>query len=187
MRVIGGSAGGRVLFTPRGDRVRPTADRVKEAVFSSLLSRFGTFHGLAVLDLFAGTGNLGIESLSRGAEHAVFVDSHQDSARIIGKNIELTGFAASSELVRSDARKALQRFHQQGKLFDIIFLDPPYREIELTEKVLTDLVAYRLTVPAGIIVVETDSRTELKIPAGLELLEKRLYGDTAILFVEIAG
>jgi len=187
VRVIGGSAGGRVLFTPRGDRVRPTADRVKEAVFSSLLSRYGTFRGLAVLDLFAGTGNLGIESLSRGADHAVFVDSHQDSTRIISKNIDLTGFAARSELVRSDVRKALQRLHQQGKLFDMIFLDPPYREIELTENVLADLVEYRLTAPAGIIVVETDSRTALKIPAGLELLEKRIYGDTAILFAEIAG
>lgn len=187
MRVIGGSAGGRVLFTPRGDRVRPTADRVKEAVFSALLSRYGTFHGLAVLDLFAGTGNLGIEALSRGAEHAVFVDSHQDSANIISRNLELTGFAASSELVRSDVRKALQRLHRQGKLFDIIFLDPPYREIELTENVLADLVEYRLTTPAGMIVVETDSRTALKIPAGLELLEKRSYGDTAILFAEIAA
>ena len=102
MRVIAGSARGRTLFSPAGNRIRPTADRVKEALFSSLGSRFGALNGLAVLDLFAGSGALGIEALSRGATSALFVDNHPDSLQLVRKNLELTGLAKSAEILRLD-------------------------------------------------------------------------------------
>lgn len=180
MRVIAGSARGRTLFSPSGNRVRPTADRVKEALFSSLGSRFGSFTGLAVLDLFAGSGALGIEALSRGAATAVFVDSHPDSLLLVRKNLELTGLANPAEILRLDAVKALALLAAGGKRFDIILADPPYAEKELAEQLLLLLAAGSLITAAGVIALETDSKAELLLPDNLTQLSRKTYGDTAV-------
>jgi len=184
MRVIAGSAGGRRLSAPKGNRVRPTADRVKEALFSMLLSRFGSFDGIYVLDLFAGTGNLGIEALSRGADTAVFVDSHRQSQDIIRANLALTGLSARSSLLPLDALTALKRLSREHRLFDIIFMDPPYHELDLIQEVLGELSRNRLTSEQGIVIMESSGKMVPALPENLTLLETRLYGDTAIHILE---
>ena len=133
MRIIGGIAGGRKLLAPAGSKVRPTADRVKEALFSILSSRFGNLSGFKILDLFAGTGNLGIEALSRGADHSVFVDVHPQSLRLIENNLVLTGLAAYGEVILGDAIRILKQLGARKSCFDIIFLDPPYLETALLQ------------------------------------------------------
>jgi len=188
VRVIAGSARGRTLSSPSGTRVRPTADRVKEALFSSLGSRFGSFNGLTVLDLFAGSGALGIEALSRGAVAAVFVDNHPDSLLLVRKNLELAGLAQAAEILRYDVIKAVAHLEADDKRFDIIFADPPYAEKELTEQLLRLLAAGSVLSAGGIIALESDSKTDLLLPEGLALLSKRVYGDTAVwLLAAVAG
>ncbi len=120
MRIISGSARGRRLFAPEGMDVRPTTDKVKESLFSIIQFELAD---AAVLDLFAGTGQLGLEALSRGAAKAVFVDSSAKSLAVVKKNVELCGFSAVARLARTDAFSYLSRAEER---FDIVFLDPPY-------------------------------------------------------------
>lgn len=183
MRVIGGSAGGRRLTVPKGSRIRPTADRVKEALFSALLSRYGSLQDFTVLDLFSGTGSLGIEALSRGASRAIFIDNHPQSQQIIRKNLELTGFTDRAQLISLDALKALHHLKGDKRKFDIIFIDPPYQEEGLMHRILEYFTIDRFTTPDGLIVFETGSKTVLSLPDELYLLDRRLYGDTAIHYI----
>jgi len=166
--------------------VRPTADRVKEALFSTLTSRFGSFEGLFVLDLFAGSGALGIEALSRGAVRAHFIDSHPESIALVRKNLLLTGFDRSADLILLDAGKALKRVSAEGSQFDIILVDPPYADKELAERVLYLLGELVLLRENGIIVFETDNRHELSLPDTFQLVSRKTYGDTALSFFELA-
>jgi len=170
MRVIAGSARGRTLHPPVGSRVRPTADRVKEAVFSSLTSRLCSFEGLNVLDLFAGSGSLGIEALSRGAGSAVFVDSHAESINLTRKNLQLTGLDKTAILITMDALKAVRHLATKGLTFDIILVDPPYADKELTARVLKLLADSALTAPNGVLVFETDNSCQLLTPESFQLL-----------------
>jgi len=186
LRIIAGSARGRKLHPPADCRVRPTADRVKEALFSTLTSRFGSFEGLFVLDLFAGSGALGIEALSRGVDRALFIDSHPESIALTRKNLLLTDFEHSADLILMDAGKALDRVASEGGQFDIIFVDPPYADKELSERVLHQLAGLGLINESGIIVFETDSRYELPLPDTLKLVNRKTYGDTALAFFELA-
>jgi len=186
LRVIAGSARGRRLHPPVGGRVRPTADRVKEALFSALTSRFGSLEGLSVLDLFAGSGALGIEALSRGAVRTLFIDAHPESIALTRKNLLLTGFDRSANLILMDATKALNRVSSEGSQFDIILVDPPYADKELAERVLYLLAELVLLRANGIIVFETDSRHELSLPDTLQLVSRKTYGDTALSFFELA-
>lgn len=180
MRVISGSARGRVLHPPSGSRVRPTADRVKEALFSSLTSRFGSFAGLSILDLFSGSGSLGIEALSRGAKSAFFVDSHTESLALTRKNLQLTGLEKGATLLQMDAVKALQHLSDKRMTFDIILADPPYVEKELTERLLQSLAPGALLAADGVIALETGSKLELQLPEYMDLAGRKIYGDTAI-------
>jgi 16S rRNA (guanine966-N2)-methyltransferase len=184
--VIAGSARGRRLHPPAGGRVRPTADRVKEALFSTLISRFGSFEELSVLDLFAGSGALGIEALSRGAVRALFIDSHPESIALIRKNLLLTGFDRSADLILMDAGAALNRVSSEGSQFDIILVDPPYADKELAERVLSLLAEFELIRENGIIVFETDIRHKLSLPGTLQLVSRKIYGDTALSYFEPA-
>ena len=180
MRVISGAARGRTLHPPAGNRIRPTADRVKEAVFSSLASRFGSLEGLTILDLFSGSGSLGIEALSRGSNSAVFVDSHPDSIRLSRENLELTGFDKAATLILMDAAKALQHLFNKGMTFDIIFVDPPYADREISDRIIGLLGELGLTTLEGVLVFETDNRCELHPPDKFQLSSRKVYGDTAI-------
>ena len=182
MRVISGSARGRRLLAPQGMRVRPTADRVKEALFSIIISREGSLEGKRVLDLCAGTGSLGIEALSRGAAEAVFVDNHQESAQLISRNIELAGFAGKGRVLARAAQAALRELEGRGERFQLIFLDPPYRQ-GLTLQLLLALAGSRLLDETALVVAEFASGEELATTFGvLRECDRRRYGDTSVAF-----
>jgi 16S rRNA (guanine966-N2)-methyltransferase len=169
MRVVAGELKGRRLAPPprRSAAVRPTADRVREALFSIL----GEIGGARVLDLFCGTGALGIEALSRGAASAILVDTHTALAR---RNVSELGLAARCDVVRSDALRYLRRARRQ---FDLIFCDPPYRLADRLEGELESLIPGRLA-EGGRLISESDARRPLEL--GLRGVGERRYGDTLI-------
>lgn len=184
MRVIAGTAGGRILKTIKGRDTRPTGDRVKEALFS-IISAF--IPGSTVLDLFAGTGNLAIEALSRGAREAVFVDQGAVQVRTIRENLELTGFLDKAEIYRQDALKALDLLARNGKQFDLIFLDPPYHQ-GLIPPVLTKIAENNLYRNNTLIVAETAKDEEIEpIPLPFCTVRQKTYGDTKLHFLRIAS
>jgi 16S rRNA (guanine966-N2)-methyltransferase len=164
MRVVAGRYGGRTLKAPRGREVRPTADRVREALFSIL----GPLDGIRVLDLFAGTGALGIEALSRGAASCVFVDV---DTRPVRANLEALGIDA--EVRRCPALGALK----PGDQYDLVLLDPPYRDAARLGPQLTEALPPVLG-PSARVVSESDRRQPLEL--GLPLHDERRYGDTLI-------
>jgi 16S rRNA (guanine(966)-N(2))-methyltransferase RsmD len=169
--VIAGRWGGRRLVAPRGRGVRPTSDRVREALFSTL----GPIEDARVLDLFAGSGALGIESLSRGASEATFVDSSGAAARAVRENLAALG--ATAEVRRADARAFLRNARAAGRQYDLVFLDPPYRRAgALAEALAADLVV--VLAPGARVVAESDRRHALALP--LPLQTERRYGDTVI-------
>lgn len=172
MRVIAGRYGGRRLQTPPGASTRPTSDRVREALFSVLGERV---QDARVLDLFAGSGALGIEALSRGAAEATFVDSAPAAIRAVRANLEALG--ASGEVRRADARRFLGSASAASRQYDLVFLDPPYR---LAGRLGSELAAALPAVlaPGATVVTESDRRHELEL--GLPILDERRYGDTLI-------
>ena len=172
MRVITGTARGRKLMTPEGLDTRPTTDKVKEAVCSSL--QFD-FPGAAVLDLFAGSGQMGIEALSRGAAHAVFTDSDKRALSCIRQNVRNCGFSEIAEVLQSDAMSYLQR---TGSRFDIAFLDPPYRK-EILQQILP-VLAEKMH-KNGVIVCEHEP--ECNLPQTIlefHLQKQKKYGKIVI-------
>jgi 16S rRNA (guanine966-N2)-methyltransferase len=181
MRVVAGEAKGRRLKAPSGDRIRPTADRVKESLFEILGERI---RNARVLDLFAGTGNLGIEALSRGARSVLFVDADRSAIRLINRNLLQTRLGERAETWKSDARSALDRLKKLGRRFEIVLLDPPYSYIHL-QFILHQLCRYRLFSRNGMMVVEHDRRADLpeRIDS-LALCDQRRFGDTMISFYE---
>ncbi len=184
MRVIGGTARGRLLCAPRNLRVRPTSDRVKEALFSILTSRLGNFAGLRVLDIFAGTGNLGLEALSRGAALAIFIDNHHESIEIIRKNLTQFGFADQSRIIAQDALNALMLLAKKEKPFQLIFIDPPY-SAGLTEQILNHLGSSGLVDKDTLVVAEFSVRESIPSSFGkLQESDRRVYGDTALSLLE---
>ena len=178
MRIISGSARGKQLSHLHGGDIRPTPDRVREALFSMLVSRFGSLDGLRVLDLFAGSGALALEALSRGAASAVLVDHGPQSARVIPANIRACAMQERATFIRSDVIKALPRLG--GSLFDLVFLDPPYGQ-GLVPPALTALAELGLLAPEGLICAETDRREELPGAIGpFVRIDRRHYGSTAV-------
>lgn len=174
MRVVAGRHGGRRLSAPRGDATRPTADRVREALFSSL----GPLDDALVLDLFAGSGALGIEALSRGAAHADFVDSAPRAIAAIRANLEALGIGAEEAGVRrQDARAFLRKARGAGREYDLVLLDPPYRRAAGLGRELTEALVPVLGAGARV-VSESDRRAPLEL--GLALTTERRYGDTLI-------
>ena len=172
MRVIAGHWGGRRLQAPRGDATRPTSDRVREALFSVLGARVD---GARVLDLFAGSGALGLEALSRGAAEATFVDSAPVAIRTVRANLEALG--GTAEVRRADALRYLGSASGAARQYDLVFLDPPYR---LAGRLGSELTAALPAVlaPGAAVVAESDRRAPLDL--GLPLEDERRYGDTLI-------
>jgi 16S rRNA (guanine966-N2)-methyltransferase len=182
VRVIGGSSRGRRLHTPKGLSVRPTSDKVKEALFNILAGLLGPLEECAVLDIFAGTGNLGIEALSRGARSAVFIDSSRDSTALITKNLSLTDCSGRSRVVLKDFSSALKLLESSGEVFQLIFLDPPYQK-GLIERCLDQLGTSSMVEEHTVVVAEFSSREEIADRHGrLRQIDKRVYGDTALAF-----
>jgi len=171
VRIVAGAYGGQRLAAPRGGRTRPTADRVREALFSML----GPVADARVLDLFAGSGALGLEALSRGAAEATFVDSSPAAVRAVRANLEALGIDA--EVRRADARAFLRNARAAGRQYDLVFLDPPYQRAgAVAEALAGDLAA--VLAPQARIVVESDRRSPLELPLPLQV--DRRYGDTVI-------
>ncbi len=174
MRVIAGSAKGRKLKSIQGSSTRPTTDRVKESIFNII--QFD-IEGRTVLDLFAGTGQMGIEALSRGALSAVFVDQKKESVRIVMDNIALTGFEDKADVFQQDALIYLSRCEEK---FDIIFLDPPYNS-GLMKKTLKAIAGFDILSISGIIICETSVESDLpEIEEPLVHLRDYVYGKTRI-------
>ena len=171
MRVIAGSRRGATLIAPRGQATRPTSDRVREAVFSIL----GDIDGARVLDLFAGSGALAIEALSRGAANATLVDSAPAAVAAIRRNLRELGLDA--EVRRDDALRFAERARIAAPQYDLVFLDPPYRHASGLARKLSSALAPVLA-PDARIVTESDRRVPLEIE--LPLLVERRYGDTLI-------
>ena len=174
MRVIAGELGGRRLQAPRGTVTRPTSDRVREALFAIL----GDVRGASVLDLFAGSGGLGIEALSRGAAGAVFVDRDARAIRVLRANLESLGIGAGrADVRRAEAPAALRSARGRKETYDLVFIDPPYGQAHDWGPELSALLPPLLR-PAARVIVESDRRAPLQLDVELEL--QRRYGDTTI-------
>lgn len=185
MRVISGSAKGRTLVGPPKNQkthaIRPALDKVKGAIFNILFD----VSDLNVLDVFAGTGAIGIEALSRGARHAVFLDASPEALKIIQKNIELCRFADRATLLKTKLPDDLKTIARKSGIeaFDLIFVDPPYDK-GLVNPTLKAVVAHRLLAPAGQVIVEHSPREGIGEIAGLRLKDQRTYGQTVISFLQ---
>jgi 16S rRNA (guanine(966)-N(2))-methyltransferase RsmD len=171
VRVVAGRFGGRRLAAPPGRATRPTSDRVREALFSTL----GPLDGARVLDLFAGSGALGIEALSRGAAEATFVDSAPRAVRAVRDNLDALG--ASGDVRRADARAFLRNARRAGRQYDLVFVDPPYRRGPAFARELAGALE-AVAAPGARVVSESDRRAPLDL--GLTVGLERVYGDTLI-------
>jgi len=176
MRIISGTSKGRKLATPKDLSLRPTSDRVKESIFNILRDQI---EGRAVLDLFAGTGNLGIEALSRGAKKVLFVEKGKRALRLIQRNVAQFGLAERSEVLPIDANRAIGVLKQRKILFDLIFMDPPYEQ-GLIERTLTKLNSHPIYHKDSILVVEHHRRELLSAAAGWDLIRQRQMGETVV-------
>jgi 16S rRNA (guanine966-N2)-methyltransferase len=172
VRVISGTYGGRTLKAPAGDNTRPTSDRVREALFSILRDRV---ENARVLDLFAGSGALGIEALSRAAEQVTFVDDAHPAIKTIQANLQT--LQAHARVHRQDALRFLAHASSTGAQYDLIFLDPPYRHAERLARPLSEALPAVLA-PGAVAVAESDRRAPLALD--LPLHDERRYGDTLI-------
>ena len=172
MRVVAGVYGGRRLVAPPGDETRPTSDRVREALFSVLGA---SVEGARVLDLFAGSGALGVEALSRGAAEVVFVDRSQAAIKAVRANLAALGIDAAVR--RAEARAALRVASGRGEAYDLVFLDPPYRRAAELGRELSEALPAVLA-PRARVVSESDRRHPLEL--ALPVTDERRYGDTVI-------
>lgn len=182
MRIITGSAKGMKLKAPSGLNTRPTTDRVKESLFNILGPKV---QDAAVLDLFSGTGNLGLEALSRGAQYAVFVDNNLSSINTINENALRTRLKGKADIYRGDVLKILWRLKRDEKTFDIVFCDPPYNQ-GWVQQVLLFFDTNAMLNPCGLLILEHSRHDDLTI--GLQTLEvsrEERYGETVISFVTI--
>ena len=174
MRVVAGTLGGRKLQSPPSSVTRPTSDRVHESLFATL----GPIEGLAVLDLFAGSGALAIEALSRGAASAVLVERDRGASKVIAANLASLGLTEPQvRLIRGNAQKALEQAAKAAEEYDLIFLDPPYRQPAMLGNDAAKLIGTILA-PDARVVTESDRRQpfELELP----MIDERRYGDTLI-------
>lgn len=179
MRIIAGSRKGRRIAAPPGLETRPTGDRVREAVFNLV----GPLDGARVLDLYAGSGAMGLEALSRGAEHATFVERDRVAAATIAKNAETLGLADAVTLRREDVRRVLATDASAGTLYDLVLVDPPYRMLPGLLPDLSRLVP-PVVAAGGLVVVESEAREEPELP--LPARTSRRYGSVRVTVFEAA-
>jgi 16S rRNA (guanine966-N2)-methyltransferase len=181
MRVIGGNAKGRRLRVPRGQTLRPTSDRVKEALFNILPHDLS---GIKLLELFAGTGNVSIEAISRGAAEAILIDWSDRSGKVIRENLRRLDFTDRATVRIAPVSRALRSLARQGESFDMIFLDPPYQRNWVTA-CLEAIARENLLRASGTLVVEHSAREQPETEYGsLILKDQRKYGDTWLSFFE---
>ena len=182
MRIIAGELRGRKIQTPVSG-VRPTTDRVRESIFA----RLGDCAGCQVLDLFAGSGALGLEAISRGADRVVFVERSGRVVAALADTLKRFAVENRTEVLKLDARGGLRRLSQRGVRFDLIFLDPPYADHAALPDLLSMLVALKLLASSGVVVVESSSRNEssleLELLDGLSVDSVRRYGETTVAWL----
>ena len=184
MRIIGGSLRGRKLGSLRGRSIRPTSDRVREALFNILGSKPVD---ATILDLFAGTGALGIEALSRGANRAVFIEKAGKTLNVLRKNIALCGLQACSRIIQWDIVKSLSCLQAYRRTFDLVFLDPPY-QCGMIQPTLLNLMRCDALADGACIVVEHASQEDVApVVPGLVWEDQRRYGRTKLTFLACAG
>lgn len=178
MRIIAGEARGRKLITPDGVETRPTADRVRESLFNILGRRVP---GARVLDLFAGSGALALEAISRGAEFATLCDVSREAAKVIERNIALMRAEDKTLFIRADWRDALSRL--RGRSFSLVFLDPPYRMLDVYASAALSLKAGGLLEEDAVLVMEHAVASPLALPEGFEIFDERRYGETSVALI----
>lgn len=182
MRIIGGEARSRLIDAPKGMDTRPTQDKVRESLFNILQ---WDLEGRIVLDLFAGSGALGLEALSRGAAYAVFVDNSPQAARIAKSNVDRLGFQDKAKVIRADWHAAVSTLapHLKGG-FDLVFLDPPYRMAD-TGEMCSHMLQCHILKAGSLIVIEHAASTPPRLGAAFRATDLRRYGDTGITFCTV--
>ena len=182
MRIIAGKFKGRKLVEFEVDSTRPTLDRIKEPMFSILMPYL---ENAKVLDLFSGTGNLALEAISRGASFAWLNDMNKRALKVISSNVRLTQCEKCVRITGKDYEKCLKQLHEEGMVFDVVFLDPPY-ECKYEEKMLKLIADYGILDDSGVIVLESDKRKNVEENIqGLRLKDKRTYGRVVIRLYEV--
>ncbi|MGX7030968.1 16S rRNA (guanine(966)-N(2))-methyltransferase RsmD [Vagococcus zengguangii] len=176
MRIVAGEYGGRRLKTLSGDNTRPTSDKIKGAMFN-MLGQY--FDGGIVLDLFAGSGNLSLEALSRGCDHAYCIDKNFQAISIIKENVGLVKAEKHVTIMKKSAEAALQEFAAKQQVFDLVFLDPPYKDQKIVEQI-NFMLENGLLAEGAKVVCETDKMFDLGEIEGLTCLKNQLYGNTRI-------
>lgn len=179
MRIIAGSKRGCAIVAPKGLDTRPTLDRVKESLFGILQFQLASKR---VLDLFAGSGGLGLEALSRGASFAWFCDSNRAAVRVVEANIQKLGFQDRSKVFACSYEAAIVALQRAGEQVDIVFLDPPYAS-GLHEKAFVSLHDRGILAPGAIMVAEHDPKRPLALPEGLAVYDHRRYGEVALSLI----
>jgi 16S rRNA (guanine966-N2)-methyltransferase len=184
MRIVGGRLGGRTLAAPKSQAIRPTSDRLRESLFNILAHGYGDpITGARVLDLFAGTGALGLEAMSRGAAFALFIDDGAEARALMRQNVEALGLGGVTRIFRRDATR-LGAVHPNAP-FGLVFLDPPYRK-GLAEKSLVSLRDGGWLAPDALVIVEEAADAAFATPQGFEEVERRRYDDTEFTFLRVA-
>lgn len=185
MRIISGTAKGRTLFAPQGSQTRPTSDKIRGSLFNIIGSRV---MDARVLDLFGGTGALALEALSRGAESAAIADNSRAAQQAIDRNARSVlkeDFSYRVRILCSDYRSAIAAL--EGSLFDLVFLDPPYRMVEAYGGALSQLYGAQMLAPGCLIVLERQKDAAVPLPRPFNVTDTRQYGDTAVDFVEVGA
>jgi 16S rRNA (guanine966-N2)-methyltransferase len=183
MRIVGGKMKGRVLAGPGSNKVRPTSDRLRETIFDILAHRYGDpVEGARVLDLFAGTGAMAIEALSRGARFALLVDESAEAQSIVRANIEALGLAGTASVLRRDVTRL--GVPPDRSPFDLAFLDPPYGR-GLVPPTLDRLLEGRWLGKGALVVVEETKGAEVRVPEGLAHVETRGFSETQVVFLRV--
>ena len=180
MRVISGKCRGTHLVAPEGMETRPTTDRIKETLFNMIAFDIPECH---FLDLFSGSGAIGIESLSRGAKYAVFVDQGNKALACIKENLEKTRLKESAEVLACTAQEAIHTLSLRKKSFDIIFMDPPYA-LEGVDNILKSIVESDLLLDEGYIILERSTKTIVKLPQSFLLCKEKQYKTTTLSFIK---
>jgi 16S rRNA (guanine966-N2)-methyltransferase len=185
MRIVGGRLGGRTLAGPKSQAIRPTSDRLRESLFNILAHGYGDpVTGARVLDLFAGTGALGLEAMSRGAGFALLIDDGAEARALMRQNVEALGLGGVTRIFRRDATK-LGPVHPLES-FSLAFLDPPYRH-GLAESALASLRAGGWLAPGALVVVEEAADADFKAPDGFTEVDRRRYDDSEFVFLTMSA
>lgn len=180
MRIVGGRFRGRALKGPSSQAIRPTSDRLRESIFNILAHGYDDIvENARVIDLFAGTGALGLEAVSRGARFALFVDEGSEARALLRENVEALGLGGVTRIFRRDATKIGDA--PPGEKFDLAFLDPPYGR-GLAPRALAALLEGRWLAEGALCIVEEEANEAIELPAGLTQVERRAYGETQIVF-----